>query len=100
MTIVVLTNCPQKLRGDMTKWFIEINTGVYIGKTSARVRKELWERICKNLKNGQATMVFPAAGEQHFDFLVHNTTWKPRDYDGIKLMLRPEYYAGTQELPV
>lgn len=34
-------------------------------------------------------MVFPAEGEQHIDFRVHNTTWEPVDYDGIKLMLHP-----------
>ena len=89
MTIVVLTNCPPKLRGDMTKWFIEINTGVYVGRINSRVRQELWKRICENVKNGQATMVFPAQGEQHMDVWVHNTTWRPVDYDGIKLMCRP-----------
>ena len=89
MTIIVLTNCPPKLRGDMTKWMAEINTGVYVGKLSARVREELWKRICENIKTGQATMVFPSDGEQHIDFRVHNTTWEVVDFDGIKLMRRP-----------
>lgn len=89
MTIIVLSNCPPKLRGDMTKWMAEINTGVYVGKLSARVREELWKRICENIKTGQATMVFPSDGEQHFDFRVHNTTWEVVDFDGIKLMRRP-----------
>lgn len=89
MTVVVLSNCPPKLRGDMTKWLMEINTGVYVGNLSARVRDELWQRICAHIKHGQATMVFRAAGEQHMDFRVHNTTWEPIDYGGIKLMRRP-----------
>jgi CRISPR-associated protein Cas2 len=73
----------------MTKWFMEINTGVYVGNVSSRVRNELWSRICDNIKNGQATMVYRSNGEQHMDFRVHNTSWTPVDYDGIKLMLRP-----------
>ena len=89
MTIIVLTNCPPKLRGDMTKWMAEINTGVYVGKLSARVREELWKRICENVKSGQATMVFPSDGEQRMDFRVHNTTWEIVDFDGIKLMRKP-----------
>ncbi len=89
LTIIVLTNCPPKLRGDMTKWMAEINTGVYVGKLSSRVRDELWKRICENIKIGQATMVLPAEGEQHMDFRVHNTTWEVVDFDGIKLMRRP-----------
>ena len=64
-----------------------------MGNLSARVREELWQRICENLKNGQATMVFRAAGEQHMDFRVHNTTWEPVDYEGIKLMRRPSVQA-------
>lgn len=102
MTVIVLTNCPPKLRGDMTKWFMEINTGVYVGRVSSRVRDELWSRICDNIKNGQATMVYRSNGEQHMDFRVHNTSWTPVDYDGIKLMRRPsaEYLRKQDESSV
>lgn len=89
MVVVVLTDCPSKLRGDLSKWFFEINTGVYVGKVSARVRERIWERICENIKHGQATMVYSSSGEQKMEFHVHNTSWKIVDYDGIKLMQRP-----------
>lgn len=45
MVVVTLTDCPPKLRGDLTKWLMEINTGVYVGKVSARIREMLWTRI-------------------------------------------------------
>ena len=89
MVVVVLNDCPPKLRGDLSKWLFEINTGVYVGNISARVRELLWERICKNVKHGQATMVYSAQGEQKLEFCVHNTNWKVVDFDGIKLMQRP-----------
>lgn len=89
MIIVVLTDCPPKLRGDLSKWLFEINTGVYVGQVSARVREELWSRICASVSQGQATMVYPAPGEQRMEFRVHNTTWEVVDYDGVKLMRRP-----------
>ena len=84
-----MTNCPPKLRGDLSKWLCEINTGVYVGNVSSRVRDALWDRVCQNLKNGQATLVFTTAGEQRMDFRTHNTTWEAVDFDGIKLMRRP-----------
>lgn len=84
-----MTNCPPKLRGDLSKWLCEINTGVYVGNVSSRVRDALWDRVCQNLKNGQATLVFTAAGEQRMAFRTHNTTWETVDFDGIKLMRRP-----------
>lgn len=89
MVVVVLTDCPPKLRGDLSKWLFEVNTGVYVGRVSGRVRELLWERICENLNKGQATMVYPAAVEQRMEFRVHNTSWTIADYDGLKLMRRP-----------
>jgi CRISPR-associated protein Cas2 len=89
MLVINVTECPVSLRGDLTKWLVEINTGVFVGKVSARVRDNLWDRICKTIKNGKATMVYPARNEQHLDFKVHNAEWEPIDFDGIKLLLRP-----------
>lgn len=89
MVVIILTDCPPKLRGDLSKWLFEINTGVYVGRVSTRVRELLWERICENLNKGQATMVYPAAVEQRMEFRVHNTSWTVADYDGLKLMRRP-----------
>ena len=89
MIVVSVTDCPPRLRGDLSKWLIEINTGVYVGRVSARVREELWKRICENLPRGRATMVFSAANGQRMAFYVHNTTWEPADFDGLTLMRRP-----------
>lgn len=77
------------MRGDLSKWLCEINTGVYVGTVSGRVREELWNRVCAHLKNGRATMVYSANGEQKMMFRVHNSNWTPVDFDGITLMKRP-----------
>lgn len=89
MIVITMTNCPPKLRGDLSKWFCEINTGVYVGQVSARVRDALWERVCEHIHDGQATMVYPMNNEQHMAFRTHNSDWVPTDYDGITLMKRP-----------
>ncbi len=89
MVVITLTDTPPKVRGDLSKWLLEVNTGVYVGNISKRVREELWERICDNLQNGRATMVYNTQGEQKMDFQVYNSAWEPVDYDGIKLMRHP-----------
>lgn len=89
MIVIMVSDCPPKIRGDLSKWLCEINTGVFVGNVNSRVRDEIWDRVCNNIKNGQATMVFSAQGEQKMDFRVHNTSWEPVDFDGIKLMRRP-----------
>lgn len=96
MVIVVLTECPPSLRGDLTRWLQEINVGVFVGRLSARVRDELWSRITENLQDGRATMVYRARNEQRFSFRTHNTRWEPTDFDGVTLMLRP-HAEDTEE---
>ena len=89
MMILTMTDCPMGLRGDLTKWLLEISPGVFVGQVSARVRGHLWKRIEESIKNGRVTMVFNTNNEQRLDFRVHNSAWEPIDFDGIKLMLRP-----------
>ena len=98
MVVITMNNCPPKLRGDLTKWLFEIHTGVYVGRISAKVREMLWSRVCQNIKDGQAVMVYSFANEQHLEFRTHNTEWKIRDFDGIKLMMRPKSPEQTEEV--
>ena len=94
MVVVTMTRCPAKIRGDLTKWLLEIDTGVYVGSVlyvgsvSARVRDDLWERITDTIGSGRATMAFSTNGEQKYDFYVWNPEWEPVDFDGIKLIRR------------
>lgn len=65
MIVVVLTACPVGLRGDLTRWLLEIAPGVFVGHVTARVRERLWERIVELVKGGRAIMVYSARNEQH-----------------------------------
>lgn len=100
MIVICITDAPPSLRGDLSKWLIEINVGVYVGRVSARVRDELWKRVVKNVKAGRATMVYRAQNEQGMAFRVHNSAWLPIDFDGLKLMLHPNkaYVKQTPEI--
>ena len=89
MIVISISDCPAKIRGYLTRYVFEISTGVYVGMLSAKVRDLLWQRICENLRHGRAVMVFNTNNEQGFDFKVWNTTWKPVDFDGFKMMLHP-----------
>ncbi len=93
MLVVVLSSCPPALRGDLTRWLLEISAGVYVGKVSARVREHLWERITSSVQTGRALMVFSTNNEQGLDFKVHRHQWQPVDFDGVSLMRRPSAAA-------
>lgn len=89
MIVISVVNCPIGLRGDLTKWLLEISPGVFVGQVSRRVREQLWQRITGTAKSSNVTMVFSTNNEQRLDFLIHNSIWEPIDFDGVKLMLRP-----------
>ena len=97
MIVITLTDCPISLRGDLTKWLLEINTGVFVGRVSARVRDNLWQRVEENVKNGRATLVYSTNNEQHMDFRIHHSENEIIDFDGLKLVLKPSR-ARTKDL--
>lgn len=97
MIIVVLSVVPPKLRGHLTRWLFEIAPCVYVGKVSARVRDLLWEQISENLgTDGRAVMVYPANNEQGLEFRTRGHEWQPVDYDGLKLIMRPNSTKNQQ----
>ena len=97
MIVLSVTDCPKALRGDLSKWLCEINTGVYVGAPNARVRDALWDRVCSNVKEGKATLVYSTNNEQGYAFKVHNTDWVPIDYEGITLIQRPANNKSYRE---
>ncbi|GIJ52217.1 hypothetical protein Val02_91030 [Virgisporangium aliadipatigenens] len=99
MTVVILTACPEGLRGHLTQWLLEIAAGVYIGHVSTRVRRRLWARVIDMAGPGRALMVYQTTGEQRLSFLVHDHQWTPVDLDGITLVRRPAEAIFNAALP-
>lgn len=87
MIVITLTKVPAALRGDLTKWYQEIQTGVYVGNVSARIRAQLWERILKTIGQGEATMVYNAQNELGYQFKTTRQDRQVVDFDGIPLMM-------------
>lgn len=84
MIVITLSKVPYSLRGDLTKWFQEIQTGVYVGNLNARVRDNLWERIQKNIgPGGEATMVYSTNNEFGYTFKTTRKDKEIVDFDGI-----------------
>jgi len=94
VTVVVLSITPERLRGVLTRWLLEIMAGVYVGKVSARVREHIWTRILEDVGKGRALMVWSRHGEQGLDFRTYNHSWETVDLDGITLMRRPNKHSA------
>ncbi|CAM3211402.1 type I-E CRISPR-associated endoribonuclease Cas2e [Lactiplantibacillus plajomi] len=87
MIVITLTNVPPSLRGDLTKWCQEIQTGVYVGHFSARIRDYLWTRVVEGIGRGEATMVYSTNNELGYEFRTTRRDYQVVDYDGLPLMM-------------
>lgn len=87
MTIFVMECVPSGLRGELTRWMLELRTGVFVGMITPMVRDRLWDRIIKKLGIGGCVMVFRADTEQGFAFEVAGEPSREIvDFDGLQLV--------------
>lgn len=90
MVVILMEKVPPALRGEITRWMLELRTGVFVGNVSALVREKLWEAVCQKLKGGGATLLHSAATEQGYKIRTHgDTSRKIRDFDGLQLVVVP-----------
>ena len=94
MIVLVLSAVPEGLRGHVTRWLLEISPGVFVGNLGSRVRERLWEIVIKTMGSGRAIMVYRARNEQGLEFLTWGDPWRPVDFEGIRLMMRPAVAQG------
>jgi len=90
MNVLLMENVPASLRGEITRWMIELRPGVFVGTLSALVREKLWDHVCRNAKGGAATLLQNAATEQGYTIRTHGkTSRKIRAFDGLQLATVP-----------
>lgn len=90
MVVIVLERVPLSLRGELTRWMLELSTGVFVGKMSAMVRDRLWEMVCARMKGGAGLLVHNTDSEQGFAIRFWGGTRRSVvDWDGLQLIRVP-----------
>lgn len=89
MMVLTVSSCPASLRGDLSKYLFEVQTGVYVGNPSRKIREKIWERVKQSLKNGRAVIVYSSNNEQGLKFDTIGSKWQPVNFDGLVLMKHP-----------
>ena len=87
MVVVVLERVPPSLRGYLSRWMLEIQSGTYVGDLGRRVRESLWEEVCCSLNAGSAFIVYSTDTEQGFFCEFWGLpSRRLRDFDGLQLV--------------
>lgn len=87
MVVMVLDRVPAALRGELTRWLLELKAGVFVGTVSAEVRERLWALAVARSKGGALFLVHPARNEQRFVIRSHGES--PREvveHEGLQLI--------------
>lgn len=91
MVVFVLQKVPVSVRGELTRWLLELKAGVFVGDVNAMVRELLWKMVCDKAKGGSALLVNSADTEQGFTIRLSGSASKTIvDYDGLMLVRTPK----------
>lgn len=87
MLVIVLENVPDRLRGRLAVWLLEVRAGVYVGDYSVKVREMILKNIEEGLEDGNAVILWSSPNETGFDFITMGENRRiPIEMDGIKLI--------------
>lgn len=92
MTVIVMDSAPESVRGELTRWFLELKPGVFVGQVNTRIRMLLWKRICQTDTAAGAVMVFSVPSEQGFEMKMYgDPRRRVTDFEGVQLVtISPE----------
>ena len=83
-----MSKTPAQLRGYLSRFLLEVRTGVFVGSVSTRVRHGMWGEIKSNmvLESSAIMMWSDETKEQGFDFISLGDT-KECDLDGFTAIM-------------
>lgn len=98
MIVMTLEAVPPSLKGELSRWLIEVQPGVYVGNASALVRDLLWNKVVQHARTGRCTQLYRASTEQGFAIRLHGDPRRSLvDLDGFQLIaVRTPRHAELQ----
>ena len=86
MLVMTIKKVPPRLRGLLSRWLVEVQTGVYVGRVNLIVRDLLWRRALEIDPEGQMSQAWNTNSDQGYDFRGNgDDARKTFDLDGFKL---------------
>ena len=98
MICLVLERVPASLRGDLSRWLLEVKSGIFVGHVSPVVRDNLWDITCARLRGKSgALLIMSAATDQGLKFRMSGFTDREVvDFEGLFLLRRKAGKKSTR----
>jgi CRISPR-associated protein Cas2 len=87
MVVMVMERVPRSLRGELTRWLLEVQTGVFVGSVNATVRELLWKKCVARSAGGRVCQLWSTNTEQRFaGRCTGEESRHLTDFDGLLLV--------------
>lgn len=89
MVVMLLERVTPGVRGELTRWLLEVRAGVFVGTVGARVRDRLWQHVIQKLGVGSGMLIYTGSSEQGFTVELSGSRGRSiADFDGLLLIRR------------
>jgi CRISPR-associated protein Cas2 len=89
MTIILVSRVTPAARGLLSRWMLQIESGVFLGHLSKRVRERVWHRLLGMKRLGVCTLISHVPTEQGFSVVrMGDADTEVVDFDGLLLVRR------------
>src|SRR5262245_59841465 len=96
MLVMILESVPASLKGALSRWLVELKSGVFIGNPNARIRDLLWKMATEKARRGMVAQVWSHRGPQGYRYTsIGMKKCELVDFEGIALVRWKE--GGTKE---
>jgi CRISPR-associated protein Cas2 len=90
MIVMILERVSTGLRGELSRWLLEPQSGVFVGHVSARVRDKLWDKCSRAKGGGSVLQIWSMNNEQRFQMRTHGRASRSIiTLEGIQLIQIP-----------
>jgi CRISPR-associated protein Cas2 len=87
MLVIVVEGAPDRLRGRLACWLLQVRAGVYVGDVSRRVREMLWAQVEAGIESGNAVAAWSSQNESGYELATLGPARRtPVDFDGLTLV--------------
>lgn len=87
MMVLVTKAVPERLRGYLARYLVEVRAGVFVGDYSKNTRELIWETVSEEIEGGNAVLTWSTNTESGFDFkTIGKHRRVPTEKDGLQLV--------------
>lgn len=88
MVVLVLENLLEGEKGHITRWLIEVKSGVFVGNVNVEIREKIWQRVQDSRsKDASALIIYKDNTEQGYSMkMIGNPRRYIVDFEGLSFV--------------